>query len=193
MRTPFRHGGLALAVGLATCSLSAYGQSSPVITYPAGVYSVQFAVPTPFAGPFVISQTATSITISWGAAPVPPVPVPPTPPPPTPTPVPIPVSTPVYVAMVHDKTQTLPASQEALKTSTTISTAVKALNGIWACVDVASPVFTDWVAEAKAVGLPALMVINVDATNHGTKFEAVPLPASGEPGVMIELNRLRGH
>src|SRR5271166_3518691 len=70
------------------CSL-ARGQG-PIFTYPAGNYSVTFTVPVAFTGPFVVTQTATGFTVSWGTAPVPPTPPTPPPAPPAP-PTPLPV------------------------------------------------------------------------------------------------------
>jgi hypothetical protein len=164
----------------------AYGQSTTVITYPPGQYVVSFPVSSPVVGPFVVTQTATSITVSWGPGPVPPVPVPP---------VPSPQTGDLFVLALFDKTAPLTPAQQAVQHSTTLATSLAGLSATakttWAVGDVSSQALSTWVPDARTAGLPAIVILAVDAANKGAKVEAIPLP-SDEASIVAEIKKIRG-
>lgn len=174
------------AMAILAMGASVHGQGTPVFTYPAGQYVVSFPISSPVVGPFVVTQTATSITVSWGSGPVPPVPIPP---------VPTPQTGDLFVLALFDKTLPTTPTQQAIQHSATLGTSLSALSATakttWTVGDVSSPALATWVPDARTAGLPAIVVLAVDAANKGTKIEAIPLP-SDEVSIVAEIKKIRG-
>jgi hypothetical protein len=176
------------AISFLLLALSAHGQTpAPFTLTPPANAPVTYAsgVGVVFSVPVTVTQTANSITFTWGA--VPPVP-------PIPTPVPVQTGN-LYVLALFDKTIAPTAAQAAVQASATVGPALAALttaaSTTWAVGDVASPAFMGWVADAKAAGIPALVILSVDQNNKGTLVEAVPLPTP-ESAVIAEVKKVRG-
>lgn len=171
--------------GTYTAILSAAGKlnfPSPY-TGPAGTYNV--TVP----GPVTITQTSTSLLFTWGT---PPTPIPPAPIPPSPTP----ITSHLYALTIFDSANDLSTlDQKALKTSSTIVPALKALNCDFVFCDKSSEAFATWIptkfSDGSPVTFPVLQIISVDTgTNVGDQVEAITLPTN-ETAVIAEVNKLR--
>jgi len=153
------------------------------ITYSAGA-TVTFTVPV------VVTQTATSVTFTWSLTP----PVPPNPP----TPVPI-QSGDLFILAVFDPTVPATPAQQAIRASSTIAGSLKATSATakttWVAADVTNPTYAAWMVDAKALGLPAVVVIAVDASNKGTVVQgagfSIP-PNATEADVVAAVKKIRG-
>ncbi len=163
---------------------------------PAGVY--KFEITT--TGPTTITRGDGWYKIEWDveptipAKPDPPVVKPPDPGlPVTPTPAPptvaLPVLTgPIWVAAVYDRSTavSLPAGQQALLLSKTITPTLAKLDATWSSWDKSDPGLKGWGPDAGTT-YPALLVI----WNQGTKSQSWPLPADENTAVAF-VGKLRG-
>lgn len=185
---------------LATISL---GSASDPVKGPAGVYSVTTT------GPTRVTSGEGWVKIEWEVEPVvptPPEPAKPVEPPPVVTPPPAPapsgpaVSIPVltgqvFMLAVYDSTKasSYPPAQQAILLppekggSASIAAALKAREIFWRPRDQSDPGLKDWVADAQAKGLPAVVVIG----DAGKTSFVVPLPADGT-GVLELAKKIRG-
>lgn len=92
----------------------------------------------------------------------------------------------------YDRSGPVPApGQSALQASKTVGPELKALNAQWAVVDVSTATVQSWVKDARAAGIPALIVAVQGPGSKALAFEAIPLPAD-ENGVIAEIKRIRG-
>ena len=152
-------------------SLSPDG-SACVFTGPPGKYRVSAWVTQSGQSAFVVA----SVTIPGGPPPQPPAP---------------PVAGKFWVVGVFDLSSlfSLPAGQQAIYASPTLSTAVAPLGGYWRKFDTASPEVSSsgppWAQAALKAGLPALVIVQSD----GTVALAQSLP-SDEPGVLAAVQSI---
>lgn len=180
-----------LAVLVACLSLQfARGQTPAFTLTPPTGQPVSYAagLALSFSVPVTITQTANSITITWGA-------IPPTPPNPPDPPTPVVQTGNLFVFALGDQSGPAPSAAEAaIQASKTIGPALAALSTTatttWASGDVSSPVFSAW-ASSKIAGKVTLIVLSVDQANKGTLVEAIPLPTP-ESAVISEVKKLRG-
>lgn len=182
---------------LATLSLGSLGDP---VKGPAGVYTVTTT------GPTRVTSGEGWVKIEWEVEPV--VPPPPEPtkpidpspgvtPPPAPTPA---VSVPtltgqVWMLAVYDATKagSYPPGQQSLLLppdkggSASIAAALNARQIVWKPRDQSDSGLKDWIADAQAKGLPAVVVIG----DAGKTSFVVPLPADGT-GVLALAKKIRG-
>jgi hypothetical protein len=101
----------------------------------------------------------------------------------------------LFVLALFDKTVPLTPAQQAVQHSATLGASVAALSTTakttWAVGDVSSPALATWVPDARTAGLPAIVILAVDAANKGAKVEAIPLPAD-EALIIAEIKKIRG-
>jgi hypothetical protein len=191
---------LTLLALLASVSL---GSASDPVTGPAGVYTVTTT------GPTRVTSGEGWVKIEWEVEPVVPAPTNPTKPPdpakPDPSVAPPPAPTPaaslpvlvgqVWMLAVYDsaKAGSYPPGQQAILLppdkggSVSIGAALKSMQISWQPRDQADPVLKEWIADAQAKGLPAVVVIG----NAGKTSLVVPLPAD-EAGVLVLARKIRG-
>ncbi len=184
-------------IPLALMMIAIWG-GGDTITGPAGVYTVTTS------GQTVITSGPGWVKIEWDAGvpvepsvpdkPSPPVvkppdpglPVTPTPSPPT---VALPVLTgPIWVAAVYDRSTavSLPAGQQALLLSKTITPTLAKLDATWSSWDKSDPGLKGWGPDAGTT-YPALLVI----WNQGTVSKSWPLPID-EAAMTAFVGKLRG-
>ena len=178
--------GFVLAI---MCATNVYAQD-PVITYPSGLYAVGFTVPSSFFGPFIVIQTANSVTIQWNQGPSP-TPNPPVPVPPAPTPAPIPVLTGhVWAMAIYDPSVTLPPAQQAALVSPTLQ-ALSLLQDVdFQPHSLSDSTIASWVS--RIVGkTPVLMFIQRSQTGQGVLAGQTPMPAN-ETEILAMINKVRG-
>lgn len=164
---------LASAAG----ELPAHSQATAptVVICPAGTYTLTLA------NPVTITQTADSITFSWGTNPPPP-------PPPGPTPTGHLWIVPVYE---YDQLQSVPPGQQAIRTSTTIQAALTPLDATFREYDKDNAAISAWSSSWSGITLPVLLVICKDASGKGKLVEAISLPAD-EASLVAAVKKLRG-
>lgn len=185
---------------LALVTIISLGSASDPVTGPAGVYTVTTT------GPTRVTSGQGWVKIEWEVEPVvptPPEPAKPVDPPPTVTPPPAPtpeVSVPtltgqVFMLAVYDsaKAGTYPPGQQAILLppekggSASLAAALKAREIFWRPHDQSDPGLKEWIADAQAKGLPAVVVIG----DAGKTSFVVPLPADGT-GVLALAKKIRG-
>lgn len=185
---------------LALLAVLSLGSASDPVKGPAGVYSVTTT------GPTRVTSGEGWVRIEWEVEPVvptPPEPAKPIEPPPTVTPPPAPtpaVSIPtlegnVWMIAVYDsaKVGSYPPGQQSVLLppdkggSASIGAALKARQIFWQPRDQADKVLKEWIADAQAKGLPAVVVIG----NAGKTSFVVPLPADGT-GILDLAKKIRG-
>ena len=174
---------LAAVLALALASSPARGQTAaPTITYPAGSYTLSFP------SPVNIVTTANSITFSWGNGPTPaPAPVPPAP---VPVPAPVPQLTGhVWAIALYDASKPVPP----VASSATLKAALldPAMDADWLPHASTDPAVVSWIPHVPTTGLPALLLVQRDATGVGKLMHAVPLPSS-EADVIALMSKTRG-
>ena len=171
------------------------------VTGPAGVYTVTTT------GPTRITSGDGWVKIEWeveptvppkppdpGPGPVNPVkppdpgPVSPPPSPPAPTPSIGPLAAPIWVAAVYDRATaaSLPAGQQALLLSKTITAELQPFGATWSSWDKSDPGMKDWQADAGTT-YPVLLVIWA----KGTRSKTFPLPAD-ETAAVAFVKQIRG-
>lgn len=201
--------GLVIAVAAApflagVSCLPKSGDYAPVITAPAGVYTV---VTT---GVTKILATSSSITFSWspvpgppvpgptpptpgpGPAPVPPVPGP-TPPPPGPGPAPTPPAETAHLWVVSvfdvDRISEMTPAQQLARVSATLGPALKKLDASYEEVSTKDP---DAAKFAPGVtNFPVVTILKADPS--GKAVVVVPAsPLIDEASVIAAVSKLRG-
>jgi hypothetical protein len=153
---------------------------------PAGTYQITLPANA------TVNQASNSVTITWGNGPTPQPPLPPAPPGPTPLLPVTPMSASLAIVCVFDRAgPPVSSTQTAIQSSKTIAGALKPLNATLVCVDVTTKTMQDWIKDARAAGIPALLVMVMGTGNKALAFEAIPLPID-EAGVIAEIKRIRG-
>jgi hypothetical protein len=168
----------SVTVMLLSCMPMAVLADPPLITYPAGAYTIT----TP--GPTTIAFTDTSVIFSWVVTPAP------TPIPPGPVPVPVLIGH-VWALAIYDPAIVLPAAQQAALNSATLKA-----SALLQDIDVQPFKSTDatiasWIPRVPKTGLPALLFVQKSTSGAGELVYAVALPAS-EADIMSLINKLRG-
>lgn len=135
-------------------------------------------------GPVVVTSTPNSITFTWGAGP--PVPPGPTPPPPAPV-----ETAHLWVVAVFDtdELQNLHQGQIALHTSTTIKSALKALDADWLEFSTKNPESARFAALIST--LPGAIVLKKGPDGKGLPV-GDPLKLTDEAAVVSAISKLRG-
>jgi hypothetical protein len=177
---------------LLALSPASWGQAPVVtppagpVTYPAGTWTLTFAAPV------TITQTANSITLTWGALP----------PTPTPTPTPVPPASTIppnwkgdlFIIGFFDSSLAPTADQKLVQGSGTIAGSLTALAPTattkWVASDLTNGTYSHW-APAKGTAAATLVVIATNAANQNLGSETIPLPAN-EAAVIAEIKRIRG-
>lgn len=145
--------------------------------YPAGTYTITTS------GPTTITQTATSITLSWG----PPSPVPPVePPPPVVTTVDPPVLTGhVWALAIYDPDVALSDAQKKALSSFDSKAAGLLLDIDFQGWSVRDPSVSTWIPKITEK-LPVLIFVQKGSSGIGQLVYQAPLPATSADIVALE-------